>query len=89
MHVQLMLVRPLAQARHVKGAARRAGSRVQSGLPGEKPLLLFTTRSIPGGPRERVALVWAVKCAPWERVNKTWSDSDVSCLTSHCGVWPR
>lgn len=45
MHAQLLLVRPLARARHVEGAQRLAGPRVQSAPPREKPLLLSTARS--------------------------------------------
>jgi hypothetical protein len=45
MHAHLLLVRPLAQARHVDGAPRHAAPCVQSGPPREKPLLLSTARS--------------------------------------------
>ena len=69
MHAQLMLVRPLAQVRHVKGAARRAGSHVQSAPPSEKPLLLSTARSTWWAARVAVR-AWEVKCAPWERASE-------------------
>ena len=63
MHAQLMLVRLLAQARHVKGAQRRAGPRVQSAPPSEKPLLLFTMHSTEWAARAGRAGVGSYVCA--------------------------
>ena len=68
MHAQLLLVRPLARARHVQGAQRHAGPRVQSGPPREKPLRFSTTRSEEWAARVAVP-VWVVKCVPWERAS--------------------
>jgi hypothetical protein len=58
MHAPLLLIRPLARARHLEGTQGHAGPRVQSGPPREMPvLLLSTTRS-----SVRVAVrAWVVK----------------------------
>ena len=69
MHVPLVLVRPLARARHVEGAQRLAGPRVQSAPPREKPLLLSTTRSTLWAVQVAVR-AWVVKCVPWERASE-------------------
>ena len=69
MHVQPLLVRPLAQARHVDGAPRHAAPCVQSGPPGEKQLLLSTAHSTKWAARV-AARAWEVKCAPWERASE-------------------
>ena len=69
MYVPLLLIRPLARARHVEGAQRRAGPRVQSGPPREKPLLLSTARSTQWAARVAVR-VWTVKCVSWERASE-------------------
>jgi hypothetical protein len=61
----LLLVRPLARARHVEGAQRHAGPRVQSAprAQGEAAALLSTARSTEWAARA-AALVWAVEeCA--------------------------
>jgi hypothetical protein len=97
LYAQLLLVRPLARACHVEGAQRLAGPRVQFAPPRQKPLLLSTARSTYSGARVTMR-AWVVRCAPLERASEqaserlgrvAWSDSDVSCLTSHCGKWPR